>query len=101
VDGIAGVFAIDTSNNGSLLLIAHSATHRGRYGRYHATIPYGGKPVGNTHRSDGSRRTNVMARCGWKSCEEVTKPLTRLSRPAGGLDADRYVSGNIGLGILK
>jgi hypothetical protein len=101
VDGIAGVFAIDTGDNGSLLLIAPFAARYGLYDRYHATIPYGGKAVGDTH--------GVMARVGrvslfgadGRTALEASKPLTRLSQQTGGFDANRYVSGNIGLGILK
>ncbi|MGA7292198.1 MAG: aspartyl protease family protein [Terriglobales bacterium] len=101
VDGIAGAFAIDTGDNGSLLLIAPFATRYGLYERYHATIPYGGKAVGDTH--------GVMARVGrvslfgadGRAVLEVMKPLTYLSQQKGGFDANRYVSGNIGLGILK
>ncbi len=31
----------------------------------------------------------------------VHKPLTRISLQKGGFDADRYVSGNVGIGILE
>jgi hypothetical protein len=101
VDGIAGVFCIDTGDNGSLLLIAPFARRYRLAERYHATIPYGGVAVSATH--------GVLARAGEVELEgadgrpvaSVTGPITRISQQERGFDADRYVSGNIGIGILK
>ncbi len=101
VDGIAGVFTIDTGDNGSLLLIAPFARRYGLAERYHATIPYGGMAITATY--------GLMARAGevtfngpdGRPVVHVEKPVTRISLQHGGYDADRYVSGNIGIGILK
>jgi len=102
VDGIAGVFTIDTGDDGSLLLIAPFAKRYGLVEQYGATIPYGGHAVGGaTH--------GVMTRAGGltlfgadgRGVVQVKTPLTRLSQQNAGFDADRYVSGNVGIGILK
>src|SRR6185437_1417255 len=45
IDGIAGLFAIDTGDNGSLLLIAPFARRYRLVERYHADIPYNGRSV--------------------------------------------------------
>ncbi|HTD28854.1 MAG TPA: PDZ domain-containing protein, partial [Xanthomonadaceae bacterium] len=100
-DGIAGNFAVDTGDSGSLLLIAPFARHYGLAERYHATIPYGGHAIAATH--------GVLTRVGKVTIDgadgrpalEVEKPLTRISLQQGGFDANRYVSGNLGIGILK
>jgi hypothetical protein len=102
VDGIAGVFPIDTGDSGSLLLIAPFAARYHLYDFYQATIPYGGSAVGG-----GTygllARAKVLALFGADRREvlESENPLTRLSKQTGGFDANRYVSGNIGLGVLK
>jgi hypothetical protein len=102
VDGIAGVFTIDTGDDGSLLLIAPFVQRYGLVERYKATISYGGSAVGGaTH---GLRTTaGAVALFGpdGRPSAEAYNPATRLSQQKGGFDADRYVSGNIGLGILK
>lgn len=101
VDGIAGVFNIDTGGNGSLLLIAPFARRYGLVERYHAVIPYGGIALTTTH--------GVLCRVGevtlngrdGRPAVRVSQPLARISLQQGGYDADRYVSGNIEMGILK
>ena len=101
VDGIAGVFTIDTGANGSLLLIAPFARRYGLVERYHAVIPYGGIALTATH--------GVVCRVGevtldgrdGRTAVRVSQPLARISLQRGGYDADRYVSGNIEMGILK
>ncbi len=102
VDGVAGVFTIDTGDDGSLLLIAPFVNRYGLVQRYGATIPYGGYAVGGaTHGL--MTRAGELALFGADGRPAVTAlgPVTRLSRQQRGFDADRYVSGNIGIGILK
>jgi hypothetical protein len=101
VDGIAGMFAVDTGDDGSLLLIAPFARRYGLAQRYHATLPYGGSSVGAT--------SGLWARAGEVALNgpdgrpliHVTQPITRISQQQSGFDANRYVSGNLGVGILK
>ena len=102
IDGIAGVFAIDTGDAGSLLLIAPFAKRYGLVERYKAVIPYGGSAVGGA-------TYGLMARSGVLSLfgaddrpiVEVHDLPTRISQQKGGFDADRYVSGNVGIGALS
>jgi PDZ domain/Aspartyl protease len=101
VDGIAGVFTVDTGANGSLLLVAPFARRYNLAERYHAVIPYGGKSITATH--------GVYCRAGevtlngpdGRPAVRVSRPITRISQQHGGYDADHYVSGNIEIGILK
>lgn len=101
VDGIAGAFTIDTGGNGSLLLIAPFARRYGLVERYHAVIPYGGTALTATY--------GVQCRVGevtlngrdGRPAARVSQPLARISLQQGGYDADRYVSGNIEMNILK
>lgn len=98
---MAGTFTVDTGDSGSLLLIAPFARRYSFAERYHATIPYGGQAIAATH--------GVMARVGeltvngpdGRPVAHVSRPVTRISQQQGGFDADRYVSGNLGLGVLK
>ena len=101
MDGVAGVFTVDTGDSGSLLLIAPFARRYGFAKRYHATIPYGGTAIAATH--------GVYARAGdvalngpdGRPVIQVSRPVTRISQQQGGFDANRYVSANIGIGILR
>jgi hypothetical protein len=101
VDGIAGVFTVDTGANGSLLLIAPFARRYGLVERYHATIPYGGVSVTATHGVYGRAGEVVLNGADGRPAVRASRPVTRLSLQQGGYDADRYVSGNIEIGILK
>jgi hypothetical protein len=101
VDGIAGVFAVDTGDNGSLLLIAPFARRYGFVDRYHATIPYGGSAVTATHGAIARAATVKLNGADGRPVASVSKPITRISLQHSGFDANRYVSGNIGIGILK
>ncbi len=102
VDGIAGVFTIDTGDNGSLLLIAPFVKRYGLVGRYKATDSYGGSAVGGaTHGLMTHVGTVALFGPDGRPAVEAYNPSTRLSQQKSGFDADRYVSGNIGLGILK
>ncbi len=101
VDGVAGLFAVDTGDNDDLLLIAPFARHYGLVEKYHAYIRYGGQAVTETH--------GLMARAGQVTLDgpdgrpaiTISKPITRISTQVSGFDANRNVSGNIGLGILE
>ena len=102
VDGIAGVFTIDTGDADSLLLIAPFVKRYALVERYGATIPYGGSAVGGATYGLMTRTSGLALFGGdGRPAVEVHDPLTRLSQQKGGFDADRYVSGNVGIGILS
>ena len=103
IDGIAGLFTIDTGDNSSLLLIAPFARRYGLVDRYHADIPYNGKAIGATHGVWARQRAGTVALDGadGRPIVEVHNPVTRISLQSSGFDADRNVSANIGLGILR
>jgi len=103
IDGIAGLFAIDTGDNSSLLLIAPFARRYGLVDRYHADIPYDGKAIGATHGVWARQRAGTVSLDGadGRPIVEVHNPVTRISLQHSGFDANRDVSANIGLGILR
>ena len=103
VDGIAGLFTIDTGDAGSLLLIAPFARRYGLVARYRADLPYDGKAITATHGVFARRRVGTVAFDGpdGRSVAEAHDPITRISLQHAGFDANRDVSANIGLGILK
>jgi hypothetical protein len=103
IDGIAGLFAIDSGDNSSLLLIAPFARRYNLAERYHADIPYDGKAVMATHGVWARQRAGTVALFGADGHPAVAvhDPVTRLSLQQSGFDANRNVSANIGLGILK
>ena len=102
IDGIAGVFTIDTGDNASLLLIAPFVKRHGLVERYRATIPYGGSAVGGATYGLMAR-TGVLNLFGadGRPAVEVRDLLTRLSQQKRGFDANRYVSGNVGIDVLR
>jgi predicted aspartyl protease len=101
IDGIAASLTVDTGDNGSLLLTAPFASKYGLEERYRATIPYAGSAVGVTG--------GVWARVGevtlngadGRPLVHVDRPVTRISKQQSGFDAHRYVSANLGIGVLK
>jgi PDZ domain/Aspartyl protease len=103
IDGIAGLFAIDTGDSGSLLLIAPFARRYGLVDRYHADIPYNGRSVGATHGVWARTRAHTVTLDGadGRPVVEVHDPVTRISLQTAGFDANRNVSANIGLGVLR
>lgn len=101
VDGVAGTFTVDTGDSGSLLLIAPFARRYGFAERYHATIPYGGQAIAATHGLMGRAGELAINGPDGRPVAHVSRPVTRISQQQGGFDADRYVSANLGLGILK
>ncbi len=103
IDGIAGVFEIDTGAAGSLLLIAPFARRYDLLHRYGADLPYSGTAVAATRGAFARRRTETVSFDGedGRAAEVVRRPVTRISMQTSGFDADRNVSANIGLGILK
>lgn len=103
IDGIAGLFAIDTGDNSSLLLIAPFARRYGLVDRYQADIPYGGNAVTATHGVWARKRPQIVSFDGPDGRPAVTvhNPVTRISLQHAGFDANRNVSANIGLGILR
>ena len=103
IDGIAGLFAIDTGDSGSLLLIAPFARRYGLVERYHADLPYAGQALGATHGVWARKRVETVSFDGadGRAAAVVHQPITRISLQHSGFDANRNVSANIGLGILK
>ena len=103
IDGIAGLFAVDTGDNGSLLLIAPFARRYGLVERYHANLPYAGQSLGTTHGVWARKRVETVSFDGadGRAAVVVHQPVTRISLQHSGFDANRNVSANIGLGILK
>ena len=103
IDGVAGLFAIDTGDNSSLLLIAPFARRYGLVERYHADIPYEGQATGTTHGVWARQRAGTVTLDGadGRPIVEAHDPVTRISLQHSGFDANRNVSANIGLGILK
>jgi len=71
--------------------------------RYHADLPYGGTAVTATHGAWARKRVQTMTFFGadGRAIAEVHEPVTRISLQQSGFDANRNVSANIGLGILK
>ncbi len=103
IDGIAGLFTIDTGDSGSLLLIAPFARRYNLVRRYQADLPYEDRSTGATHGVWARRRVQTLALDGadGRAVATVDRPVTRISLQTSGFDADRDVSGNIGLGALK
>ncbi len=103
IDGISGLFTIDTGDNSSLLLIAPFARRYGLVDRYRADIAYDGKAVSETHGVWARKRAGTVALDGadGRPIVVVHNPVTRISLQHSGFDANRNVSANIGLGILR
>jgi hypothetical protein len=103
IDGIAGLFAIDTGDDSSLLLIAPFAQRYGLVERYSADVPYEGKAISATHGVWARKRVAVVSLDGadGRPVVEVHEPVTRISLQHEGFDANRNVSANIGIGILR
>ena len=103
IDGIAGRFAIDTGDAGSLLLIAPFARRHDLIRRYRADIPYNGRAIAATRGVYARTRVGTVSFDGpdGRTVEEVHDPVTRISLQNSGFDANREVSANIGLGILR
>lgn len=103
IDGIADRFAIDTGDNGSLLLIAPFARRYGLAARYHADVPYSGKAIGATRGVWARQRPATVTLDGadGRPAVAVHNPVTRISLQNSGFDASRTVSANIGLGIIR
>jgi hypothetical protein len=101
VDGIATAMAVDTGDNGSLLLIAPFARKYGLVEKYHATIPYAGSSVGATGGLWARVGEVTLNGADGRPLLHVDKPVTRISTQQSGFDANRYVSANLGMGVLK
>jgi hypothetical protein len=100
VDGIAGTFAVDTGDNGSLLLMAPFARRHHLIERYHATILASGTAIGNTSGVFARVSTVSLNGADGRPVASVARPIANLSTQSSGFDAHRYISGNIGFGIL-
>ena len=103
VDGVAGLFTIDTGDSGSLLLIAPFARRYDLATRYRADIPYVGRAVGATRGVWARRRAASVTLDGadGRAAVQAHDPVTRISLQESGFDANRNVSANIGLGVLR
>ena len=100
VDGLAATFAVDTGDNGSLLLMAPFARRHNLIERYHATVQTSGTSIGTT--SGLLTRVSKVSLNGadGRPVASVDRPLADISTQTAGFDAHRYISGNIGFGIL-
>jgi predicted aspartyl protease len=100
VDGVAGTFAVDTGDDGSLLLMAPFARRHNLIERYHATVLTSGTSIGTT--SGLLTRVSKVALNGadGRPVASVDRPIANISTQTSGFDAHRYISGNIGFGIL-
>ncbi len=101
VDGIAGLFTVDTGASGSLLLLAPFARRFGLAERYQAIFPYGDASSNTTYGVYGRAGEVALDGADGRPVVRVSRPITQISLQKGGFDADRYVSGNIEIGILK
>jgi hypothetical protein len=103
IDGIAGLFIVDTGDTSSLLLIAPFARRYDLVARYHADVPYTGTAVSATHGVWARRRVHTVAFDGpdGRALISTHDPVTRISLQSSGFDANRNVSANIGLGLLQ
>lgn len=81
IDGMAGLFAIETGDSGSLLLIAPFARRYALVERYHADLPYGGTAVTATHGAWARKRVQMVAFFGpdGRTIAEAHEPVTRVS----------------------
>ncbi|MEO7203275.1 MAG: aspartyl protease family protein [Candidatus Tumulicola sp.] len=102
IDGIAAHLAIDTGDDSSLLLTAPFAQRYDLIKKYNAHLPYGGTSIGATHGVWADRAGTVsLDDSAGRPAVSVTKPVTRISTQEFGFDANRYVSANVGIGILQ
>jgi len=103
VDGIAGLFTIDTGSSGSLLVLAPFARRYGLVQRYQADVPYSGRAVTRTRGVWARKRPGTVAFDGADGRPAIAAhdPVTQISQQNAGFDANRDVSANIGLGILR
>jgi hypothetical protein len=97
VDGIAGVFGIDTGDMFSLSLYAPLVAQHDLIRHYGATIHgYAGEGFGGADTGFYTRaETLQLGQIG------VTRPITVLSLDKQGAEASPTIAGNIGLHILK
>jgi predicted aspartyl protease len=101
VDGLAGTFAVDTGANNSLILMAPFANRHNLIERYRATVSRSGTAIGPT--SGLLTRVSKVSLNGadGRPVASVDRPLTDISTQTSGYDAHRYISGIIGVGILR
>ena len=93
VDGIAGLFTIDTGDASSLLLIGPFARRYGLVTLYRADLPYDGKAITATNGVFARRRVGTVAFDGpdGRPVAEAHDPITRISLQHAGFDANREV----------
>ncbi len=97
VDGIPGLFGIDTGDMYSLSLFSPFVTKHDLIRRYGATIHgYAGEGFGGADTGFYARAETLQL--GQMS---VRRPITVLSTDTKGVEASRTIAGNIGLRILK
>jgi hypothetical protein len=97
VDGVDGVFDIDTGNRGALTLTSAFVQGNGLVAKYGATqdVIIGAGAGGHVHA--------LLARAGVLKLGsvEVGKPVTALSRQAQGAYANPDLAGSVGYGVLR
>ncbi len=101
LDDIAGLFAVDTGDDSSLQLLAPFARRYGLAQRYHAVLPYGGHAVTATHGVIGRAGEVALDGGDGHPVARILRPVAYISQQSSGFDADRDVSGIIGMGILR
>ena len=97
IDGIDGVFDIDTGSRTSLTLAAPFAERNKLADKYHATAEViSGAGVGGPARARLAR--GALLKLGGV---DVPAPVTLLSTATSGAFADPALAGNVGFGVLR
>ncbi|MBS0320992.1 MAG: aspartyl protease family protein [Proteobacteria bacterium] len=97
LDGIDGVFAIDTGARTSLTLTRPFADNNNLAAKYHADgIAVIGAGVGGPLRAELARADTLKL-----GTATVTKPVTLLATATAGPLADPSLAGNVGYGVLR
>jgi hypothetical protein len=97
VDGIPGVFGIDTGDMYSLTLYTPFVKQHNLAQQYDATIHgYAGEGWGGAEQGLYARANTLQL-----GKAKVNRPITVLSTDNQGADASRTIAGNVGLRILK
>jgi hypothetical protein len=97
VDGIPGVFGIDTGDMYSLSLYSPFVVQHDLVRQYGATIQgYAGEGWGGPHHGFYARANTLLL-----DKTTISRPITVLSTDSQGAEASNTIAGNIGLRVLK
>lgn len=101
IDGLPGLFTLDTGSRSSLTIHGPFAAKHGLAEKYHATLlALTGWGVGGGVRSLVSR-AGELSLGPEELAVKVPRPIVDLAQTKKGALADSYLAGNIGGGILK